>query len=811
MTGMRRSNHLHRSEYGRLGAGLAAVFVVVLVLGASPLAAARQELPPAALEGADASIRELVGELRERVEGLEAAEGASPKALAAAYGELGRAAFFFHDRELARASLARATELQAQEYRWWYYLGALEQDDRALDAAAEALTRAAQLAPTDVPSRLRLAQVRLLQGKLDAAETLYEEIAARDSGDGAEYYGLGRIAAERGDHTQAVEYFRHALELQPEAAEVHQQLGLSYRALGDLEAARRHLTHQATGELRFADPLITGMAQQFQTSSVYRGMVAERSGRYEEAVSEYRKAVEASPGNVAYRRALAGALALAGRRDESIAEYRDAVNLAPNEALTRARLAKALIARDGITDEAVAEFQSAVELAPGLAEAHIGLAGALAGRGLWAQAAGHLSEVLKQDPDDLKVRLRRAQMRVALGQGDLALEDLEPVLTATPEDLEARLARGQAWALVGQGDRAEEELEAVVADEGNVTRLAIAWMELGAISSGRGDLEEAAKRYRQATDLAPEHLPAQIALARVNARLGHADEALAGLGLALMIDPSQVEARRLRAQLLAEQGRLDEAGSELEAVLAAQPEDFQAALDLASLEARGGELAAAVDRLRSLLDRAPDAGARALVAFQAGVLEQQRGQVGEAIRLYEQALEAEPEMRDALFNLGLALARQGNLAAARKRFEALLELAPADVEATLALARTQTADGDFAGARATLERARQRSPSHLALMRVLVEILLGSPDPAARDPRAALPLAQQLANARPSVDHLALFAAALAATGDFTAAATVQERALEAAAKAEVPAEQRRLLEQDLSRYRQGPPAKAGR
>jgi tetratricopeptide (TPR) repeat protein len=810
MTGMRLSRHFHRSLRRGLG-GLVTLFAAVLVVGASPLAAARQELPPPALEGADASIRELVGELRGRVESLEAAGGASPKALGAAYGELGRAAFFFHSRELARASFERAAELAAQEYRWWYYLGALEQEDRALDAAAEALTRAAQLAPKDVPSRLRLAQVRLLQGKLDAAETLFNEIAARDAGDGAEYYGLGRIAAERGDHARAVEYFRRTLELQPAAAEVHQQLGLSYRALGDLEAARRHLTQQAKGELQFADPLITGMAQQFQTSSVYRGMMAERSGRFAEAVTEYRKAVDASPDNVTYRRALAGALGLAGRRDESIAEYRDAVNLAPSEALTRARLAKALVSRDGITDEALAEFQSAVDLAPGLAEARIGLAGALAGRGLWAQAAGHLSEVLKQSPDDLKVRLRRAQMRIALGHGDLALEDLEPVLAATPEDLEARLARAQAWALVGQADRAEKELEGVVADEVNVTRQAIAWMELGAISASRGDLEAAAERYRQATDLAPEHLPAQIALARVNARLGHPDEALAGLELALIIDPDRGEARQLRAQILAEQGRLDEAVSELEALLAADPENFQATLDLASLEARGGQLASAVDRLRSLLDRAPDAATRAIVGFQAGVLEQQRGRVGEAIQLYEQALQAEPAMRDALFNLGLALARQGNLVEARKRFEALLELAPADAEGALALARTQTAGSDFAGARATLERARQRSPSHPGLMRTLVEILLGSPDPAARDPRAALPLARQLANGRPSVENLALFAAALAATGDFAAAAAVQERAVEAAASGEVSAEQRRLLEQDLNRYRQGPPAPAGR
>jgi len=797
---------------GRIGlvrrpVGLSACLLVLLIAGsqlAGVPAVARVELPAAALGDAEAAIRDLVEDLRRRVLGLEEEGNADPAALAAAYGDLGRAAYFFHARELAAAALRRAAELAPQDFRWWYYLGALSQENRSLEESAEALTRAAQLAPGDVPARLRLAQVRLLEGKLEAAETLFEEIAARDAGDGVEHYGLGRIAALRDDHARAIEHLRRALELQPAAAEVHQQLGLSYRALGDLEAARRHLSQRETRELLFRDPLISDLDDQFQASSVYKGMLAERNGRFDEAVAEYRKAAEGNPDNVSYRRALAGALLLGGRLDEAIAEFRDAVNLAPEEAVTRMRLARALASRDGTTDEVLAEFGAAVELAPELAEARIGLAGALATRGLWEQAEGHLSAALRADPDDHRVRLRRAQMRLALGRGAEALADLQAVLTATPDDLEARLGLGQALAQTGEIERAESELEAVIAAQPVVSRQAVAWLELGSISEQGGDLEAAAARYGKAAGLAPEHVPTQIALARVNSRRGRHEEALAGLDLALLIDPERTEVHHLRAQSLAELGREGEAIRELAGVLEADPAQLGVALDLAALQARSGDPAGAVETLRSVLEQASDAASRALVAFQMGVLEQQRGRVAEAIQLYEQALESQPTMRDARFNLGVAHAAQGRMAEARSQFETLLRDDPGDVESALALARAYASAADFRSARETLERALERSPSSLALSRALVEILVGSPDPEVRDARAAVPLAQRLVNGRATVDHLALLAAALAASGDLGAAVTVQERALAAASETGLADERRRLLERDLERYRQG-------
>jgi tetratricopeptide (TPR) repeat protein len=745
----------------------------VLLIAGSQLAGvpavARVELPAAALGDAEAAIRDLVEDLRRRVLGLEEEGNADPAALAAAYGDLGRAAYFFHARELAAAALRRAAELAPQDFRWWYYLGALSQENRSLEESAEALTRAAQLAPGDVPARLRLAQVRLLEGKLEAAETLFEEIAARDAGDGVEHYGLGRIAALRDDHARAIEHLRRALELQPAAAEVHQQLGLSYRALGDLEAARRHLSQRETRELLFRDPLISDLDDQFQASSVYKGMLAERNGRFDEAVAEYRKAAEGNPDNVSYRRALAGALLLGGRLDEAIAEFRDAVNLAPEEAVTRMRLARAL-----------------------------------ASRGLWEQAEGHLSAALRADPDDHRVRLRRAQMRLALGRGAEALADLQAVLTATPDDLEARLGLGQALAQTGEIERAESELEAVIAAQPVVSRQAVAWLELGSISEQGGDLEAAAARYGKAAGLAPEHVPTQIALARVNSRRGRHEEALAGLDLALLIDPERTEVHHLRAQSLAELGREGEAIRELAGVLEADPAQLGVALDLAALQARSGDPAGAVETLRSVLEQASDAASRALVAFQMGVLEQQRGRVAEAIQLYEQALESQPTMRDARFNLGVAHAAQGRMAEARSQFETLLRDDPGDVESALALARAYASAADFRSARETLERALERSPSSLALSRALVEILVGSPDPEVRDARAAVPLAQRLVNGRATVDHLALLAAAHAASGDLGAAVTVQERALAAASETGLADERRRLLERDLERYRQG-------
>jgi len=329
------------------------------------------------VEGVEPAVIEIFRQGRAGVEELLSQPDLDEARLAEAYGELGRAAVYFQIAELLIPSLENAQALSPGDFRWPYYLGAYYHDERRLEEAQALLEQAHDLDPSDLSTVVRLGGLALLNNQPERARAYFEQARRNETYAAAALYGLGRQAVETGDTEAAIDYFEQALRLQPDAAEIHQQLGLAYRKLRDLEAARRYLSAEVQGELRFPDPLMDGLKGEFLRSHVFAGVEAEKRGRWEDAVIEYRKAVEAEPENGVYRQALANALRTVGDLDGAVAEQREAVGLLPGNGMARFLLGRTLGSRDGVTDEVLDLFRSAIELAPDIKEPHLGLGRAL--------------------------------------------------------------------------------------------------------------------------------------------------------------------------------------------------------------------------------------------------------------------------------------------------------------------------------------------------------------------------------------------------------------------------------------------------
>ena len=118
---------------------------------------------------------------------------------------------------------------------------------------------------------------------------------------------------------------------------------------------------------------------------------AAQKGRYDEAVGQWRKALELNPGEASVHVNIGVALARAGRPQEAAAEYRQALAIRPGDAETHHHLGAAL-AEDGKFDEAIGEHRKAIDLWPkagsqtDLAAVYDYLGRALAGRGDMADA-----------------------------------------------------------------------------------------------------------------------------------------------------------------------------------------------------------------------------------------------------------------------------------------------------------------------------------------------------------------------------------------------------------------------------------------
>lgn len=95
------------------------------------------------------------------------------------------------------------------------------------------------------------------------------------------------------------------------------------------------------------------------------GNLLVESGRLEEAVTHYRKAVKLEPGFATAWNNLGVAMAGLGRHNIAIAAYRKAIKAVPAYALAYYNLGAAYDARGRYT-RAVASYQKAIELDPGL-------------------------------------------------------------------------------------------------------------------------------------------------------------------------------------------------------------------------------------------------------------------------------------------------------------------------------------------------------------------------------------------------------------------------------------------------------------
>jgi predicted negative regulator of RcsB-dependent stress response len=159
------------------------------------------------------------------------------------------------------------------------------------------------------------------------------------------------------------------------------------------------------------------------------GVVLADRGRFDEAMAEYRKALEEEPNHADAHNSLGVILLGRGRLDEAIEQFQMGLRVKPQEAAAQADLGIAL-AKRGRLDEAIGHFQTALELKPDDARAHTNLATALASRGRFDEAIAHY----------------RAALALARQKNDAALAEQA---AAWLRRCEARMPRGARQAPTG--------------------------------------------------------------------------------------------------------------------------------------------------------------------------------------------------------------------------------------------------------------------------------------------------------------------------------------------------------------------------
>jgi len=122
------------------------------------------------------------------------------------------------------------------------------------------------------------------------------------------------------------------------------------------------------------------------------------TGRFEEAVSAYKKAVQRAPDNPAFLAELAATYVWMGREEVAIPLLQKAIKLSPNAPSITFVYLGAAFRVAGRFEDAVSAYKEAIHRAPGLIPAHIGLGTTYSLMGREKEARAEAEEVLRINP-----------------------------------------------------------------------------------------------------------------------------------------------------------------------------------------------------------------------------------------------------------------------------------------------------------------------------------------------------------------------------------------------------------------------------
>jgi tetratricopeptide (TPR) repeat protein len=193
----------------------------------------------------------------------------------------------------------------------------------------------------------------------------------------------------------------------------------------------------------------------FVMENNYANLLSD-TGRTEQAIEHYQKALKLRPWSAEVYTNLGNALMDLDRLEDAIEHYKKAVTLAPDLAAAHHNLARAL-ARNRANAEAIVEYREAVRLKPGYAEAWSGLGFELARQGVLEEAVECYNKAIAIEPDNIIAHGRLGLALAALRRDDEAIEQFRIVLKARPDDFEMHFNLGFLLERGGKTDEAIEE------------------------------------------------------------------------------------------------------------------------------------------------------------------------------------------------------------------------------------------------------------------------------------------------------------------------------------------------------------------
>ncbi|MFV2073632.1 MAG: tetratricopeptide repeat protein [Thermoanaerobaculales bacterium] len=397
-------------------------------------------LPDPDLSALETRVQDTLTTTRETLESALARDNITTAERGRVYGHSGKIFHAHHVFAVAEACYINAAAL-GDSAEWPYLLGYLYQDTGRFEEARDRYEDVLEIEPEHRLAILRLAQVLLASDQPDAAKPLLEQVVDAEGLAAAAHAGLASIAAAKGENEDAARHLERALELQPEADQLHHPLALAYRRLGDMDAARTQIGMAGRSKVQVDDPIVAAVGDMTVSSEMLLTTAAQalKAGRLDLAETIYREAITANPDNKRAFLNLSVLLAEQGRLDEGEVYAKEALRLSPDYFFAYLNLAT-INERRGNVDEALSFYRKALERNPRDIKTNFRYAGLLLRIGEYEQALEPFDLLAEFAPSLVKARYLHALALVGLGRNLDAIAVLDEALAISPDDASLRQA-----------------------------------------------------------------------------------------------------------------------------------------------------------------------------------------------------------------------------------------------------------------------------------------------------------------------------------------------------------------------------------
>jgi tetratricopeptide (TPR) repeat protein len=289
------------------------------------------------------------------------------------------------------------------------------------DVSAEAdLDQLVIIAPDKALGYVKLGQLRVMQKRLNDAETLYRQALSHEPGSIEAVQGLADVDFRRNKADEALQLLKTTIEQNPNNAQLY------------VLQAQALIQNKQPGEAEKSLERSLRIDKQNVNAVMLLAQLQAGRGARDEAISSYQRAVEIAPNSAALQVALGGLYESAGDWQKAQTIYQKALSIQPDNPQAANNLAYLLLEHNGSVNLALTLAQAARRGLPNSPNTAETLGGAYYHNGAYSVAQPLLEEAVKKVSDNPDYRYHLGVTYQKLNDNARARAQFEKVISLKP-------------------------------------------------------------------------------------------------------------------------------------------------------------------------------------------------------------------------------------------------------------------------------------------------------------------------------------------------------------------------------------------